>query len=69
MQRLRIARKISPEHNGHAPTREHGQQLIEVHVAGACVRYLKGRWKLLAAKRTFPGWRAWRWRGPQAVKV
>jgi len=48
------------EHNGVAPIREDGRNLIEVHVAGACIRPVNGRWKLLAAKRTakrslFPG--------------
>lgn len=40
------------EHNGKAPIREDGQDLIEVHVAGVVVRPVKGRWKVLAAKRT-----------------
>jgi 8-oxo-dGTP diphosphatase len=51
--------------------REDGQDLIEVHVAGACVRYRKGRWKLLAARRTtrrslFPG--KWECGGGQVRK-
>jgi 8-oxo-dGTP pyrophosphatase MutT (NUDIX family) len=71
MQYRKPPRRATPEHKGHAPTREDSQDFIEVHVAGACVRYRKGRWKLLAAKRTdrrslFPG--KWECGGGQVRK-
>lgn len=46
-----MRKPVKSEHNGVAPIREDGRVLIEVHVAGACIRVVKGRWKLLAAKR------------------
>jgi len=54
------SRKPQPrEHNGF-PMREDRIFKIEVHVAGICVREQRGRWKLLAARRSserslFPG--------------
>lgn len=42
----------SLEHDGKAPMREDGRDRIEVHVAGVCVRPIKGRWQVLIAKRT-----------------
>lgn len=47
-----IRKPLKSEHNGAAPTREDGRIQIEVHVAGACIRLVNGRWKLLAAQRT-----------------
>ncbi|MEK7630510.1 MAG: NUDIX domain-containing protein [Patescibacteria group bacterium] len=46
--------------HAHFPIREDGPPLIEVHVAGVCVRQDAGRWKVLGAKRSrerslFPG--------------
>jgi 8-oxo-dGTP pyrophosphatase MutT (NUDIX family) len=43
-----------------ANIREDGQDLIETHVAGICIRWHRGRWQFLAARRTlarslFPG--------------
>jgi 8-oxo-dGTP pyrophosphatase MutT (NUDIX family) len=47
-----VRRRVLREHNGVAPIREDGRDLIEVHVAGACLRFNDGRWQLLAGKRT-----------------
>jgi 8-oxo-dGTP pyrophosphatase MutT (NUDIX family) len=54
-----------------APIREDGPDRIEVHVAGACVRFEDGRWQLLAGRRTdtrslFPG--KWECGGGQVRK-
>jgi 8-oxo-dGTP pyrophosphatase MutT (NUDIX family) len=50
----------SPPNTGSFPTREDGLNLIEVHVAGVCIRAHAGGWQVLAARRVptrslFPG--------------
>ena len=47
-----VRRHVLREHNGAVAIREDGLNLVEVHVAGACVRFHEGRWQLLAGKRT-----------------
>lgn len=49
---VREARVTRREHNGMIKIREDGPDLIEVHVAAVCIRVVRGRWKLLAARRT-----------------
>src|SRR5574338_1074889 len=45
-----LARVVSSEHTAF-PTREDGLNLLEVHVAGVCIRSQPGEWQVLAARR------------------
>ena len=52
MQQKKGPQRASTHEHRRFRTREDGKERIEVHVAGVCMRWRKGAWKILAAQRT-----------------